>query len=144
MQTFCKAFLERDSDGIQKQLTRILNNMISILDTKARNEEKEIFYHGLLLGLLRSESDWLILSNAESGDGFSDILIEPEDPDMGIVIELKYAPDFSGLENACKKAMQQIKDRRYADRLKNDGRSDILAYGIAFCKKRCRVIAEQL
>lgn len=118
--------------------------MISILDTKARNEEKEIFYHGLLLGLLRSESDWLILSNAESGDGFSDILIEPEDPDMGIVIELKYAPDFSGLENACKKAMQQIKDRRYADRLKNDGRSDILAYGIAFCKKRCRVIAEQL
>ena len=144
MQTFCKAFLERDSDGIQKQLTRILNNMISILDTKARNEEKEIFYHGLLLGLLRSESDWLILSNAESGDGFSDILIEPEDPDMGIVIELKYASDFSGLENACKKAMEQIKDRRYADRLKNDGRSDILAYGIAFCKKRCRVIAEQL
>ena len=118
--------------------------MISILDTKARNEEKEIFYHGLLLGLLRSESDWLILSNAESGDGFSDILIEPEDPDMGIVIELKYAPDFSGLENACKNAMEQIKDRRYADRLKNDGRSDILAYGIAFCKKRCRVIAEQL
>ena len=144
MQMFCKAFLERDSDGIQKQLTLILNNMISILDTKARNEEKEIFYHGLLLGLLRSESDWLILSNAESGDGFSDILIEPEDPDMGIVIELKYASDFSGLENACKKALQQIKDRRYADRLKNDGRSDILAYGIAFCKKRCRVIAEQL
>lgn len=86
----------------------------------------------------------MILSNAESGDGFSDILIEPEDPDMGIVIELKYASDFSGLENACKKALQQIKDRRYADRLKNDGRSDILAYGIAFCKKRCRVIAEQL
>ena len=144
MQTFCKAFLERDSDGIQKQLTRILNNMISILDTKARNEEKEIFYHGLLLGLLRSESDWLILSNAESGDGFSDILIEPEDPDMGIVIELKYAPDFSGLENACKKAMQQIKDRRYADRLKNDGRSDILAYGIAFCKKRCKVVVQKI
>ena len=144
MQTFCKAFLERDSDEIQKQLTRILNNMISILDTKARDEEKEIFYHGVLLGLLRSESDWLILSNAESGDGFSDILIEPEDPDMGIVIELKYASDFSGLENACKKAMEQIKDRRYADRLKNDGRSDILAYGIAFYKKRCRVIAEQL
>ena len=93
MQTFCKAFLKRDSDEIQKQLTRILNNMISILDTKARNEEKEIFYHGLLLGLLRSESDWLILSNAESGDGFSDILIEPEDPDMGIVIELMWKPN---------------------------------------------------
>lgn len=66
--------------------------------------KKKYFIMGCCLGLLRSESDWLILSNAESGDGFSDILIEPEDPDMGIVIELKYASDFSGLENACKKA----------------------------------------
>ena len=62
--------------------------MISILDTKARDEQKENFYHGLLLGLLRSERDWLIRSNVESGDGFCDILIEPEDPDAGIVIEL--------------------------------------------------------
>ena len=77
--------------------------MISILDTKARDEQKENFYHGLLLGLLRSERDWLIRSNVESGDGFCDILIEPEDPDAGMVIELKYAATFRELDSACEK-----------------------------------------
>lgn len=72
--------------------------MISVMDTKARDEQKENFYHGLLLGLLRSDPSLLILSNAESGDGFSDILIEPEDPDAGIVIEVKYSPTLAGME----------------------------------------------
>ena len=87
--------------------------MISVLDTKARDEQKENFYHGLLLGLLRSEPNWLILSNAESGEGISDILVEQEDPDAGMVIEVKYAPTFKGLDEACTKAMTQIKERRY-------------------------------
>ena len=118
--------------------------MISVLDTKARDAQKENFYHGLLLGLLRSEPMWLILSNAESGEGFSDILIEPENPDAGIVIEVKYAPTFRGLDEACAKALEQIKARRYDERLRNDGRENILAYGIAFCKKRCRAVCERL
>lgn len=91
MRAFCQAFLTGKEEDIQKQLNIILNQMISVLDTKAPDDKKENFYHGLLLGLLRSEVNWLILSNAESGDGFSDILIEPEDPDAGIVIEVKYA-----------------------------------------------------
>ena len=84
------------------------------------------------------------MSNAESGDGFSDILIEPEDPDAGIVIEVKYASSISGLDNACEEAMKQIKDRRYDERLRNDGRTEITAYGISFCKKRFRVVCEIL
>ena len=84
------------------------------------------------------------MSNAESGDGFSDILIEPEDPDAGIVIEVKYASSIAGLDNACEEAMKQIKDRRYDERLRNDGRTEITAYGIAFYKKRCRVVCEIL
>ena len=102
------------------------------------------FYHGLLLGLLRSEPDWLILSNAESGEGFSDILVEPKDPDAGIVIEVKYAPTFQGLEQACARAMEQIKTQRYDERLREDGREDILAYGIAFNRKRCKAVCERL
>ena len=144
MQELCQAFLDGDAEKIQKHLTQILGRMISILDTKARDEQKENFYHGLLLGLLRSERDWLIRSNVESGDGFCDILIEPEDPDSGIVIELKYAATFRELDSACEKAMQQIKDRRYDEALRNDGRENILAYGIAFCKKRCKVVCEKL
>ena len=144
MQELCLAFLDGDAEKIQKHLTQILGRMISILDTKARDEQKENFYHGLLLGLLRSERDWLIRSNVESGDGFCDILIEPEDPDAGMVIELKYAATFRELDSACEKAMQQIRDRRYDEALRNDGRENILAYGIAFCKKRCKVVCEKL
>ena len=144
MQAFCRAFLSGNAEEIQKRLTIILGKMISILDTKARDEQKENFYHGLLLGLLRSDPTWSILSNAESGDGFSDILIEPEDPDAGIVIEVKYSPTLSGMESACEAAIEQIKSTRYDEHLRNEGRENITAFGIAFCKKRCRVCFEKL
>ena len=144
MQAFCQAFLDGNAEEIQKRLTVILGKMISILDTKAKDEQKENFYHGLLLGLLRSEPNWLILSNAESGDGFSDILIEPEDPDAGIVIEVKYSPTLAGMESVCEAAMNQIKKKRYDERLRNEGRENVTAFGIAFCKKRCRVVFEKL
>lgn len=80
----------------------------------------------------------------EFGDGFADILMEPEDPDAGIIIELKYVQTFAGLEKACERAMNQIKERRYDEHLRNDSRNKILAYGIAFCKKRCRVVVENI
>lgn len=144
MQDFCQAFQDGRADEIERQLTRILGQMISILDTKAREEQKENFYHGILLGLLKSNPNWSVKSNEESGEGFADIIIRPEDPDAGIIIEIKYAASFSGLEKACEKAMTQIKDRRYAEALYNDGRNEIFACGIAFCKKRCRVAAAKL
>ena len=144
MQAFCQAFLDGNAEEIQKRLTVILGKMISILDTKAKDEQKENFYHGLLLGLLRSEPNWLILSNAESGDGFSDILIEPEDPDTGIVVEVKYSPTLAGMESVCVTALEQIKSKRYDERLRNEGRENVTAFGIAFCKKRCRVVFEKL
>ncbi len=145
MPEFSKAILEADAEGLQKQLNVIMSRMISVLDTKAREEQKENFYHGLLLGLLRgSNPDWLIKSNRESGDGYSDILIEPENPDAGIIIEVKHAASIGGLDKACENAMAQIKNRRYDEALRENGRCDILAYGIAFHKKRCRVVCERL
>ncbi len=138
-----RSFTEGDALQIERQLTDILGQTISILDTKARDEEKENFYHGIMLGLLRGYRNWIVKSNVESGDGFADIIIKPEDPDAGIVIELKYSATFSGLEKACEKAMAQIEDRRYDEVLREDGRENILAYGIAFCKKRCRVVCER-
>lgn len=144
MNALCEAFEVGNAEEIQKRLTKILTNMISVLDIKARDDEKENFYHGLLLGLLRCETTWLIQSNAESGDGFADILIEPEDPDAGIIIEVKYAKTVAELEKACERAMLQIQERRYEERLQNEGRKEILAYGIAFCKKRCRVMVMEI
>ena len=144
-QAFCRALLEGDAEKASNELNTIMSGMISVLDTKARDAQKENFYHGLLLGLLRSIADWKILSNAEAGEGFSDIIIEPRrNLNMGIVIEIKYAPTFRALDEACAKAMEQIKARGYDERLREDGREDILAYGIAFNKKRCKAVCERL
>ena len=145
MKLLSKAILDKDEKQITRQLNIVMSRMISILDTKAPDDMKENFYHGLLLGLLRgSNPGWLIKSNRESGDGFSDILIEPEDPDAGIVIEVKYAKEMKDLDAACEVAMEQIKNKRYDEALRDEGRCDILAYGIAFCRKRCRVVGECL
>ena len=144
MKLLSKAILDKDEKQIARQLNIVMSRMISILDTKAPDDMKENFYHGLLLGLLRgSNPDWLIKSNRESGDGFSDILIMPEDPDAGIVIEVKYAKEMKELDAACEAAITQIKDKRYDETLRDEGRCDILAYGIAFCRKRCRVVGEK-
>ena len=145
MKLLSKAILDKDETILARQLNIVMGRMISILDTKAPDDMKENFYHGLLLGLLRgSNPDWLIKSNRESGDGFSDILIKPENPDLGIVIEVRYAKEFKGLDAACDAAMAQIKEKRYDETLRDEGRCDILAYGIAFCRKRCRVAGERL
>lgn len=145
MKLLSKAILDKDETILARQLNIVMGRMISILDTKAPDDMKENFYHGLLLGLLRgSNPDWLIKSNRESGDGFSDILIKPENPDLGIVIEVKYAKEFKGLDAACDAAMAQIKQKRYDETLRDEGRCDILAYGIAFCRKRCKVVGEKL
>ena len=113
MKLLSKAILDKDETILARQLNIVMGRMISILDTKAPDDMKENFYHGLLLGLLRgSNSDWLIRSNRESGDGFSDILIKPENPDLGIVIEVKYAKEFKKLDEACDAAMAQIKEKR--------------------------------
>ena len=144
MKLLSKAILDKDEKQIARQLNIVMGRMISILDTKAPDDMKENFYHGLLLGLLRgSNPDWLIKSNRESGDGFSDILIMPEDPDAGIVIEVKYAKEMKELDAACEAAITQIKDKRYDEALRDEDRCDILAYGIAFCRKRCRVVGEK-
>ena len=144
MSSFYQSFAQGKAKDVQDQLTSILAETISILDTKARNEEKENFYHGMMLGLLRNHRNWIVKSNVESGEGFVDILIKPEDPDEGILIELKYSKTFDGLEKACERAMEQIKDRRYDEALREEGRCHILAYGIAFCKKRCKVVVQKI
>ena len=139
-----RGFLEGRVEDIQQELTMFLGETISVMDTKARNEEKEIFYHGILIGILKNCSSWAVKSNKESGDGFADILVKPKNPDAGIIMELKYARSFGDLDKACERALEQIKDRRYDQEFREEGRNDILAYGIAFYKKRCKVVVEKL
>lgn len=140
LDAFCAAFMCGDAQGIERQLGAYLRRTISIRDTGGRRGQKENFYHGVLLGLLRHREDWLLYSNMESGEGYSDILVEDPEVGIGIVIEMKYREDGK-LEEGCREALEQIDSLRYKDRLEEDGIETIIKYGIAFCKKRCRVQA---
>ena len=138
---FWKAFEEGNTDGVEMYLNRIMSNSISVFDIKTGEGKKEISYHNLLVGILTGNAEWLVKSNVEAGEGFADIIVETEDPNAGIVVELKYTKDYDEMEQACKAALDQINDRRYQEYLLNDGRKDITLYGIAFCKKRCKAMA---
>ena len=134
---FCAAFPAGDSAMIQDMLHDYLWESISVRDTAVRRNMKENFYHGMLLGLLRSQGSWLVKSNAETGEGYSDISIQTPDR-SGIVIELKYADD-GNLEAACSEALKQIEEKKYAEGLRRRGTKKIIKYGIAFCEKECLV-----
>ena len=135
---FCAAFPAGDTDVIQEMLGDYLWDSISVRDTAVRRNMKENFYHGMLLGLLRSQRSWLVKSNAETGEGYSDISIQTPDR-VGMVIELKYADD-GNLEAACREALRQIEVKKYAEGLKYRGIKTIIKYGIAFCGKECMVM----
>ena len=135
---FCAAFPAGDTDVIQEMLGDYLWDSISVRDTAVRRNMKKNFYHGMLLGLLRSQGSWLVRSNAETGEGYSDISIQTPDR-VGIVIELKYADD-GNLENACEEALGQIEEKKYAEGLKRRGTKKIIKYGIAFWEKECMVM----
>ncbi len=137
---FWKAFEEGNTDGVEMYLNRIMSNSISVFVIKTGEEQKELSYHNLLVGILTGNAEWLVKSNVEAGEGFADIIVETEDPNAGIVVELKYAKDYNNMEQACRAALDQINDRRYQEYLLNDGRKDITLYGIAFCKKRCKAM----
>ena len=132
---FCAAFPAGDVSTIQEMLGDYLWDSISVRDTAVRTNRNENFYHGMLLGLLRSQGSWLVKSNAETGEGYSDISVQTPER-LGIVIEIKYAND-GNLENACAEALKQIEEKKYAEGLKRRGMKKIIKYGIAFCEKEC-------
>ena len=135
---FCAAFPAGDINTIQEMLNDYLWDSISVRDTAVRRNMKENFYHGMLLGLLRSQDSWLVKSNAETGEGYSDISIQTPERG-GMVIELKYADD-GNLEAACAEALNQIEEKKYAEGLKRRGMKKMMKYGIAFCEKECMVV----
>ena len=158
---FCDALQNEDTENVEKIFAEYLRKTISIRDTAVRTDMKEnlptgkattketkgqspsvCFYHGVLLGILSVKNRWGISSNREMGEGYADILAEPDTGDMGIIIEVKYAHD-GDLDGACKEALKQIEYTRYEDDLSDDGVENILKYGIACYKKRCRVMLAQ-
>ena len=139
--TFCDALEKGDSDTVERSFNDYLAKTISIRDTFVKKPMKENFYHGILLGLVSYKDSWAVSSNKESGEGYSDIIIEITDKNIGIVIEVKY-PDDQDLNEGCAKALEQIKQQKYDKALRDDGCNKIIEYGIACSKKKCKVRVE--
>ena len=140
LERFLRAFEENDVSAIENGFSSYLRKTISIRDTSVRKEMKENFYHGILLGLFAGAEGWKVSSNAETGAGYSDISVEIEEKEIGIIIEFKYA-EKAAFDEGCRKALQQINDRHYEEALIEDGMTTIRKYGIACYQKRCRVIS---
>lgn len=142
LRCLCDAFLDGDAAAVEKFFGSYLGKTISNRDTYVQNSMKENFYHGILLGILGVKEGWNIASNREAGDGYRDILVEVEDPETAILIEVKYAQD-GNLKMACKKAMEQIEEKHYADELYEDGYARVIKFGIACYKKKCCVMVNK-
>lgn len=144
LRSFCTALLNADAGNVENLLVQYMDKTISVRDSASRSPH-ENFYHGLLIGILGYRRDWRISSNQESGNGYSDILIETRDPEhpVGVVIELKYSDSEKQLDADCRKAFKQIEDNNYTQKLKKQGYRNILKYGIAFNHKTCKVVVER-
>ncbi len=132
------AFEAGDTETIANYLNRQLITTVSFYDAR------ESFYHGFLLALLSTCATWEVSSNAETGIGRADIIVEREDGQLGFVIEIKDVRDRQKMDAACEAAMKQIEEKDYTAVLRRYGVEKIWAYGIAFCDKKCRIVAERV
>ena len=142
LKQLCDALKGGDAEKVERLFEGYLKKTISIRDTFVEKSLKENFYHGILLCILGVKEDWGVFSNRETGDGYSDIMIETEDSEMGIIIEIKYAGD-GNLLNACEKALKQVEETKYEETLLENGVEKILKYGIACYMKHCKVMCSE-
>ena len=112
----------------------------NLMETISFYDYQESYYHGFLVGMLKNISNYIVLSNRESGNGRPDILLKyPSVRGKAVIIEIKVAKSYQELEEKCDAALQQIEDRKYEEPLRQEGYNIILKYGIAFYKKDCMV-----
>ncbi len=134
---FFDAFASGDAAAVEDCLNYMLGESISYLDG-GRYEDKETFYHGLLLGMLNTRRGWEIKSNREAGNGRADITAFNLRTKEAYVIEVKYTRDENDLDADAQKALEQIDTQMYDKYFSARRPKSITHYGMAFCKKLCR------
>lgn len=139
VERFCNALKSGHAQEVEKQFGLYLKKSVSIRDTFVRKPMKENYYYGIFMGLLAYKDAWAVFSNRESGEGYSDILVEIEEEEIGMVIEIKY-PEHGDLAAGCHEALAQIDYNQYEQQLIEDGMRTVLKYGVACYKKRCMVM----
>ena len=130
------ALITGNVELLEKEIRNILINTISFYDSY------ENFYHGFMAGILINMKDYIVKSNRESGDGRGDIFITNPEEDTAFILELKVADNVKNLDKKCNEALKQINDKKYDTELKEKGYENIIKYGIAFYKKRCKIVKD--
>ena len=125
------ALWNKDTQTLTEQITKILVRTISYYDYR------EDFYHAFLAGIFTG-AGYRVESNREHGEGRSDIVVKDIRNFRIAVFEIKHSAKKADLEKDCEKALEQIRDKQYIADYEEDY-DEILCYGVAFCKKRCRV-----
>ena len=127
-----KAIEDGDCAGMADIISKQLMDTISFFDYG------ESYYHGFLTGLLKAAGGYMVLSNRESGQGRTDLILkEAKFRGRGIIFELKVAKTFDEMERKCQEALTQIETQKYEEILLREGCRGVLKYGICFLKKGC-------
>ncbi|GBU21255.1 hypothetical protein R80B4_01144 [Fibrobacteres bacterium R8-0-B4] len=135
---FLKAIIDGNTEIFQKELSMLLVESISYMDSKENN------YHGFMTGvltILARQNGYLVKSNRESGDGRSDLVLYNENGNdaTAVIFEFKVAPNAKMLATVCEDALKQIEEKNYAAYWDEEDYKNIIKYGIGFYKKRCAV-----
>ena len=131
-----EALKKNNIKDFEKYLQNILLKSTSFHDTKS-----EVFYHGLILGMMfYLDRDYIVKSNEESGLGRYDVSIEPRNKNnRAYILEFKVTKNEEDLEKESKEAIEQIISKKYDVSLKDRGLKEIVFLGIAFCGKLLKV-----
>ena len=136
-------------DGNIEEFEQNFNNIV--LKGTSYYDSPESFYHGMVYIMAKTLKGYEVLSNTESGIGRADVLLRNDK--LGMVIEVKRVKIEDDkkkineievkkeLEKIAQKALAQIREKRYYERLERD---NIKLVGIAFKDKRCKVLMEDL
>ena len=145
---FIKALLQNDVKYMNYYMNDVALNTFSSFDTGNRPSDMtqpERFYHGFVLGLIvELASEYYITSNRESGFGRYDVCLEPKKAGApAYVLEFKvHDPDEEAtLDDTVKKALEQIKEKKYDAQLLKRGidKKNIHHYGFAFEGKKVKI-----
>ncbi|MCR5778019.1 MAG: ATP-binding protein [Lachnospiraceae bacterium] len=134
LNNFHNAVLNKDTETMENFISDLLERSISTFDCS------ESFYHGFLLSLLYGTPSYTPRSNRETGNGRADIVLYPNRPkDPAYIFEFKVRKKFNEMEAGLDNALEQIKEKKYAEGVLEDGYIGSVSYGICFCKKSCIV-----
>ncbi len=138
LSAFYQAVWDKKADVIKQFIDEILFTMVSYHDTQ------ENFYHGMMLGILSQLYRYKLKSNRENGLGRTDIVLYDLYQYRAVIFEFKWSDDIDTLLKLPEIALQQVREKRYAEGIHAEGYRTVYTVGIGFCGKVCEVQIEEM